>query len=241
MENKKIRIDKYLAHMGIGSRSEVKKQIKHGAVLVNGFVVQDAGQQVWMNDEVVYLGQKVVYRKFLYLMMNKPQGVISATEDRYQHTVLDLLHEFDRRSGIFPAGRLDKDTEGLLLLTNDGKLAHNMLSPKKQIEKQYYVQVLGELSESEMELFQRGITLEDGYLCMPAHLEIIKRGEISEALITITEGKFHQVKRMVEAIGKKVSYLKRLSMGGLYLDPALKLGDYRELNEKEMEIIQQYQ
>lgn len=174
-------------------------------------------------------------------MMNKPQGVISATEDHRERTVLDLLDKIDTREGIFPAGRLDKDTEGLLLLTNDGKLAHNMLSPKKHVEKEYYAKVQGILTTGDEQAFSDGITLEDGTLCMPALLSVISTGEISEVYITIREGKYHQIKRMFESLGKKVIYLKRLRMGDLKLDERLALGEYRELSEDEMQIIRQYQ
>lgn len=241
MKNQKIRIDKYLSNMGVGSRSEVKKYIKNGFVRIEEKVITDPGFLVDTEEKVLFADRVIEYKEFIYLMMNKPQGVISATEDHRERTVLDLLDKIDTREGIFPAGRLDKDTEGLLLLTNDGKLAHNMLSPKKHVEKEYYAKVQGILTTGDEQAFSDGITLEDGTLCMPALLSVISTGEISEVYITIREGKYHQIKRMFESLGKKVIYLKRLRMGDLKLDERLALGEYRELSEDEMQIIRQYQ
>lgn len=241
MKNQKIRIDKYLSNMGVGSRSEVKKYIKNGFVRIEEKVITDPGFLVDTEEKVRFADRVIEYKEFIYLMMNKPQGVISATEDHRERTVLDLLDKIDTREGIFPAGRLDKDTEGLLLLTNDGKLAHNMLSPKKHVEKEYYAKVQGILTTGDEQAFSDGITLEDGTLCMPALLSVISTGEISEVYITIREGKYHQIKRMFESLGKKVIYLKRLRMGDLKLDERLALGEYRELSEDEMQIIRQYQ
>ena len=171
-------------------------------------------------------------------MMHKPQGVISATEDNRDQTVVDLLDEEYLPFSVFPVGRLDKDTEGLLLLTNDGKLAHNLLSPKKNVPKTYYAKVLGTVTKSDIESFKEGVFIEEDYKTLPAELNILKSDEISEIELTIYEGKFHQVKRMFEAVDKTVVYLKRLSMGTLNLDPSLPLGEYRELTEEELESLQ---
>lgn len=241
MEKKKMRIDKYLSNMGIGSRTEVKKYIKNGFVMVRGKVIRDPGELVSSEAEVFFAGEQVTYKEFVYWMMNKPQGVISATEDPRQSTVLELLDPKDRRDGIFPVGRLDKDTEGLLLLTNDGKLAHNILAPKKHVEKEYYAKVEGKVSEQDVRSFEEGIRLDDDTLCKSAVLQILKADDISQVRVVIREGKFHQIKRMFESRGKKVIYLKRLRMGELLLDERLDLGEYRELSEEEMQIIKKYQ
>lgn len=239
MENKKIRLDKYLSNMGIGSRTEVKKQIRNGFVTVNGKPVSDPGTLIG-EEEVCFCGEKVVYREFFYLMLHKPQGVLTATEDSRRQTVLDLLDPQYRKMNLFPVGRLDKDTEGLLLLTNDGSLAHNLLSPKKGVSKKYFAKVRGRLCERDIESFEEGIVLSDGYRCLPAKLSILSSEEISEVEVRITEGKFHQVKRMFRAVGKEVLYLKRLSMGELILDAGLPLGGYRELTEEEKKILEKY-
>ncbi|WP_422122865.1 pseudouridine synthase [Planococcus sp. X10-3] len=230
-----MRIDKFLSNMGFGSRKDVKVLLKSKAVEVNGEVIRDAKQHV---DEVADLvtvgGETVEYAEFIYLMMNKPPGVISATEDKYDETVIDLLGDGERHFEPFPVGRLDKDTEGLLLLTNDGKLAHELLSPKKHVAKTYYARIDGRVTEEDGEAFRKGVILDDGYQTKEAFLKIIQSGEESEIELTITEGKFHQVKRMFESVGKTVVYLKRLSMGSLQLDPDLELGEYRYLTEEEL-------
>ena len=236
----KMRIDKYLANMGVGSRSEIKRYIKNKRVMVNGVYITDNGLIINLDDDIRFDEEKISYRKFVYIMMNKPQGVISATEDKYQNTVLDLLDPSYLHFDLFPAGRLDKDTEGFLLLTNDGKLAHNMLSPKKHVEKKYYVEVIGHLINEDIDAFLGNIIIDDGYECMPAKLEILDSNDISKAYVTIKEGKFHQIKRMFEAIGKEVTYLKRLTMGPLKLDENLELGEYRELTEQEMQMLNDY-
>jgi len=235
------RLDKILAHSGFGTRSAIKGLVKHGAVKVNGAVSKDSGQQVNPDvDELEVAGQKVQFRgTCVYLMLNKPKGVISATEDSRERTVLDLLETKWQHYALFPVGRLDKDTEGLLLLTDDGKLAHNLLSPRKHVAKTYYAEVTGQVDLSDQTSFAQGVELEDGYITMPAQLVILHEGDPSrfkEAQIelTIMEGKFHQVKRMFEAVGKKVTYLKRISMGGLQLDEYLALGEARELTELEL-------
>lgn len=168
-------------------------------------------------------------------MLHKPPGYISATEDNREKTVIDLLEEDVQHFKPFPVGRLDKDTEGLLLLTNDGELAHQLVSPKKDVEKTYFARIKGQVTESDIKKFQQGITLEDGYKAKPAKLKILYSDDISGIEVTVTEGKYHQVKRMFEAVEKKVVYLKRLSMGNLLLDETLKIGNYRTLTEKELD------
>lgn len=235
------RLDKLLSHSGFGTRSEIKQLVKRGSVQVNGKPAKDSGLQVDpAADEITVDGEAVNYREHVYLMLNKPQGVISATEDFRDRTVLDLLDESYRHFELFPVGRLDKDTEGLLLLTNDGKLAHELLSPKKHVPKTYYAKVEGRVSEADQRAFRAGVRLDDGYVTMPAELRILSEenpsaGDLSEIELTIMEGKFHQVKRMFEAVGKRVVFLKRLRMGGLTLDESLSAGDYRELTERELQ------
>ena len=235
-----MRLDKLLSNMGYGTRKEVKQLMKKGAVRVNEVAVKDAALHVDpVKDEVTILGEKVVYKEFMYLMMNKPQGVLSATEDKRDQTVIDLLDAEYSIFELFPVGRLDKDTEGFLLLTNDGKLAHNLLSPKKGVPKTYYAHIEGIVTEEDTKRFSEGVILDDGYETKPGQLRILKSADISEIELTITEGKFHQVKRMFEAVGKQVVYLKRLSMGPLSLDESLELGAYRELTEEELQQLMQ--
>lgn len=231
-----MRLDKFLANMGFGTRKEVKKLLKTGAVRVNKQIVKDAKLHIQVDqDTVIVNGEEIEYKEFIYLMMNKPKGVISATEDSKDETVVDLLEIDDARYDPFPVGRLDKDTEGFVLLTNNGKLAHELLSPKKHVPKTYYALISGVVTEEDVLKFKQGVTLDDGYETKPGDLVILKSGETSEIELTITEGKFHQVKRMFIAVGKKVTYLKRLSIGPLELDPTLELGEYRELTDEEVE------
>ncbi|REK77453.1 pseudouridine synthase [Paenibacillus paeoniae] len=250
----KLRIDKLLAHMGFGTRSEIKRAVKIGKVAVDGKVVKDSGLIVVPAEQTVtFDGEKVAYRDVIYLMLNKPQGVISATEDGRERTVIDLLASEDCLLKPFPVGRLDKDTVGLLLLTNDGGLAHELLSPRKHVDKTYEALVQGNVNEDDVKAFQEGVTLDDGYVTLPAQLQLMNRSlprqsdassaeQEGDSLppvhslihLTIHEGKFHQVKRMFEAVGKKVVTLKRLSMGPLTLDEYLPEGHYRELTEEEV-------
>lgn len=228
-----IRLDKFLADMGYGTRSEVKKEITKGNVKINGLPVRKPETKIdTEKDEVMYREQPAAYEKYEYYMLNKPAGVISATTDKKEKTVLDLIGEKQRKD-LFPVGRLDKDTEGLLLITNDGELAHRLLSPKKHVDKVYYVRVQGELAEEDIRRLAEGIDIGEEKLTLPARLVIRKSGQFSEAEITIQEGKFHQVKRMFHALGKEVVYLKRLSMGTLVLDGNLKPGEYRKLTKEE--------
>lgn len=235
-----MRLDKLLSNMGFGSRKEVKQLLKKGAVRVNAQAVKDAALHInTEKDEVTILGERVVYKEFIYLMMHKPQGVLSATEDNRDRTVIDLLDTDSQHFEPFPVGRLDKDTEGFLLLTNDGKLAHNLLSPKKGVPKTYYAHIEGVVTEEDVERFAEGVILDDAYLTKPGELKILKSADVSEIELTITEGKFHQVKRMFAAVDKQVVYLKRLSMGPLSLDENLPLGSYRELTDAELDLLLQ--
>ncbi len=232
----KLRIDKLLSNMGYGSRSEIKKFAKQALISLNGKVEKDCSRIIDpLIDQLCFDGDAVLYKKYIYLLMNKPAGVISATFDNLHKTVIDLLPEEYRSYDVFPVGRLDKDTEGFLILTNDGSFAHNLLSPKKHVDKEYYAEVEGELTSNDVHQFQRGILLNDGYKTLPADLTILQADPIrSLCRITIREGKFHQVKRMFLSIGKPVLYLKRIRMGQLMLDPSLELGETRELSEEEL-------
>lgn len=234
-----MRLDKLLANMGYGSRKEVKQLLKQKAVTVDSASVKDAAMHVDPEQQNVSVyGERVVYTEFVYFMMNKPPGVISATEDLRDETVIDLLEPFVQHFQPFPVGRLDKDTEGLLVLTNDGILAHNLLSPKKHVPKVYYAHIEGVVTEEDVEKFAEGVELDDGYMTKPGKLVILKSASQSEIELTIQEGKFHQVKRMFESVGKRVTYLKRISMGNLKLDDHLALGEYRELTAEELNCLQ---
>jgi len=237
---KKLRIDKILSNVGYGSRAEIKVYCKKGLVKANGKVISNPGTQVDTDTDKIEFNNEVVrYREFVYIMMNKPDGYLSATFDKRDPIVLDLIDSSYLAFEPFPVGRLDKDTEGLLVLTNDGKLAHRVLSPKKHVPKTYYAKIDGVVTEKDVKAFEEGVTLDDGYETMPSQLEILESGETSEIELTIHEGKFHQVKRMFESVGKKVVYLKRLSMGKLKLDETLSLGEYRELTDEEVKLIEE--
>ena len=231
-----------LSNSGLGSRKQIKSDAKKGFIEVNGIVEKDSSKIIDTEKDLVkYKGEVIKYVQYIYLMMNKPQGVISATEDNYAKTVIDLLKDEDKFYKPFPVGRLDKDTEGLLLITNDGQLSHNLLSPKKQVDKTYYVEVAEEVTEEDVKSFEEGIVLkEDNYKTLPAKLQIIESGYPSICLVTIREGKFHQVKRMFKALNNEVIYLKRISMGPLTLDESLKEGEYRELTDEEIEKLLAY-
>ena len=231
-----MRLDKYLSDMNVGTRTEIKKAVRSGRVTVDGEIAGNPGLSVNETSSVFYKGKEILYEVFSYYMLNKPSGVITATEDRFQKTVLDLLPD-DRRKDLSPVGRLDKDTEGLLLITNDGNLNHRLLSPKHHVDKRYYARIQGQVDSSDVQAFAEGIRLDDDLLCMPAHLEILESGDISEIEVVIQEGKFHQIKRMFEAVGKKVIYLKRLSMGSLVLDPTLSPGEWRRLTDDEIKAL----
>lgn len=230
----KIRLDKYLADMKTGTRSEVKKMVSKGLITVNGTVVKKPELKIDTEcDEVCCQNQPVRYAEYEYFMLNKPAGVVSATEDRNQKTVLDLID--CRRKDLFPVGRLDKDTEGLLLLTNDGALAHRLLSPGKHVDKVYYARIRGRVSLEDVEAFREGVDIGDDKKTLPGELKILHSDEISEIELTIHEGRFHQVKRMFIAVGKEVVFLKRLTMGTLELDNNLRPGEYRELTKEELD------
>lgn len=233
----KMRLDKYLANMGIGTRSEVKQMIKKGKIKVNDRIVYSPEVKIDTEiDNIVAADKNVEYEKYVYYMLHKPAGVVSATEDKRERTVIDLLSA-EQKKDLFPVGRLDKDTEGLLLITNDGELAHNLLSPKKHVSKVYYAKIDGRVTEKDIKTFKEGVQIDEDFKALPAKLEIVSSGEQSEIYITIYEGKFHQVKRMFEAVGKKVIYLKRLSMGSLVLDEDLEIGKYRRLKKEELECL----
>lgn len=232
-----MRLDKFLSEMATESRSELKKMIKKGLVKVNGEIIKDPSVHIDENsDEISLNGKFFEYKKFVYYMLNKPQGVVSATKDNLHKTVIDLLSDEDKKTGIFPVGRLDIDTEGLLILTNDGEFSHNLLAPNKHVSKKYYAKVEGKLVSDAVEKCKQGIdigTKEEPEVCKSAELEIIsedKGKNITEIYLTISEGKFHQVKRMIKKLGGEVVYLKRLSMGKYELDENLKLGYYKRLD-----------
>lgn len=229
-----IRLDKFLAQMNMGTRSEVKNAIRKGKVLVNGQVCKDADIKIDENIDIVcYENHEIIYEKFVYYMLNKPAGVVSATKDNLDRTVLDLLGD-EKKQDVFPVGRLDKDTEGLLLLTNDGEMAHKLLSPKKHIPKTYFVRTKEVVTKEQLNFLESGVDIGEDVLTMPALAEQICENEI---LLTIYEGKFHQVKRMLKAVGNEVIYLKREKMGALLLDSSLKSGEYRKLTIKEIEML----
>ena len=229
-----IRLDKYLADMGIGTRTEVKKFIRSGRIQVDGRIEKKPELKVdTATQQITFDNTLVVYQEYEYYMLNKPAGVVSATTDKKEKTVLDLL-SVQKRKDLFPVGRLDKDTEGLLLITNDGALAHRLLAPGKHVDKVYFARIEGTVTEADVLAFSQGLDIGDPELTLPAKLEIQSSDTISEILLTIQEGRFHQGKRMFEAVGKKVIYLKRLSMGTLCLDEDLPKGAFRALTEQEI-------
>ena len=228
------RLDKYLASRGSGTRKEVQKLIKSGAVTVDGSVCKTIDRKIDAEDTSVLVNGQPVGEKFIYIMMNKPAGVVSATEDKRDKTVIDILPDDLKRRGLFPAGRLDKDTEGLLIITNDGDFAHRMLSPKKHVEKRYIAIVDGEINSETIKRFEQGIELSDGYNCMPAKLELTAKNDKNVGMVTICEGKFHQVKRMFAACGLNIVHLQRISIGNLYLDSNLPIGDCKSLTNLEI-------
>lgn len=230
------RLDKVLSNLGYGTRKELKQIIKKKMVTVNGLLAKDSGMQVNPEkDKIVINGEEIFYRKYIYLLMNKPQGVVSATFDNRDETVIDLLYAEDQAFQPFPVGRLDKDTVGLLILTNDGELNHKLISPKNHVDKVYFAKINALINEKDIKAFKDGITLDDGYKCMSAKLEIINNFEdSSEVKVTIQEGKFHQVKRMFIARNKRVEYLQRIKFGELELDESLEEGEYREITAEEL-------
>lgn len=226
-----IRLDKYLADAGIGSRSQVKQYIKKGMISVNNKISKSGDIKIWSErDTVQYQGQPVIREEYVYYMLNKPAGYVSATEDNTCKTVLSLIPDATH-TDLFPVGRLDKDTEGLLLITNDGALAHQLLSPKKHVDKTYYVKVDTVIPETAVIQFQSGLDIGEKKPTLPARLELLSS---TTARITIQEGKFHQVKRMFHAVGCEVTYLKRIRMGPLELDESLLPGASRRLTDDEL-------
>ena len=236
------RLDKVISNLGYGSRKEIKQLARKGLIEVDGEIIKDSGYSVDPEKSIIKVnGEEIFYRKYIYLMMNKPAGVVSATFDNRDETVIDLLEIDHQAFEPFPVGRLDKDTVGLLFLTNDGELNHRLISPKWHVDKVYYAKIDKEVKENDIKAFKEGIKLDDGYVCKEGKLEIINSSEEgSEVLVTIQEGKFHQVKRMFQALGKEVIYLKRIKFGGISLDEDLEEGEYRELTEKELVLLKSY-
>ena len=229
------RLDKYLTQCGLGSRSDVKNLIKKGRIIVDGVKASDPGLKVDSTNVVLFDGEPLNREVFHYYMLNKPQGVISATEDNLSETVIDILKD-ENVKGLFPVGRLDKDTEGLLLITDDGELSHNLLSPKKHVDKTYFVIGDAKIDEDGKKQIEAGIDIGEDKLCKPAVLEFVEKCQQGYSYyLTITEGKFHQVKRMFKAAGSNVVFLKRISMGPLMLDEKLNPGEYRKLTGSEVE------
>ena len=226
-----IRLDKYLADMGVGSRRDVKSILKAGRVKVNSVTMTEAEAKIDTESDNVELdGKRIGYEEYRYYMLNKPAGVISATKDKLSDTVIEIL-KGENTKDLFPVGRLDKDSEGLLIISNDGKFAHNVLSPAKHVDKTYFVRLDKKPNEEEISRIENGIDIGDDKPCLPAKVEVISD---DEAYITISEGRFHQVKRMMEAVGNEVLFLKRLSMGPLILDETLEPGEYRQLTQEEL-------
>lgn len=229
-----MRIDKFVSEQYGVSRSDAKAMIKKGQVSVNGTAIKSADVKLDPDEDIVTVeGKKISYRKFIYIMLNKPDGVICATRDGLSATVLELIPEEMRRKGLFPAGRLDKDTEGFVFITDDGALAHKMLSPKSHVEKEYVVTLEKPAEEDYIELFASGITIDGDEKCLPAKL--ILTDEPNVVRLILHEGKYHQVKRMMQAVGNRVTHLKRVRMGGIELDPKLLSGECREISQEEIE------
>lgn len=231
------RIDKILVSQGIGSRREVQKRIKSGEVTVNGEIIRKPEFKANAeNDKIAVLGKVLNYSEHIYIMMNKPAGVVSASNDNHDKTVIDILPDEYKRKGLFPAGRLDKDTEGLLIITDDGDFAHRMLSPKKHVDKRYIARLDGEITEKIIQKFKQGIIFADGTKCLPAKLEIYNNDK-KTGLVTICEGKFHQVKKMFISCGLNVVHLQRISIGDLYLDGNLPIGGCKLLTNLDKKLI----
>ena len=235
------RIDKVLSNLGHGTRKEVKALLKKGKVEIDGIIISDSATKIDPEKAVIKVsGEEIKYRKYIYLIMNKPAGVVSATVDNHDETVIDLIDEEYQAFKPFPIGRLDKDTVGLLLITNDGELNHKLIAPKNHVDKVYYAEINKLVEASDVAAFKKGVVIDDGYKCMPAVLEILNADENgSEVMVTIQEGKFHQVKRMFESVDKSVVFLRRISFGPLKLDENLCEGQYRELSEEEINLLKQ--
>ena len=232
-----MRLDKFLTELGVGTRSEVKKILKTGQVTVNGTPVKKPEEKIdEAKDVVAYQGKVLAYEQFEYYMFHKPAGCVTAVSDAQHKTVMDYMKDLTRKD-LNPVGRLDIDTEGLLLITNDGMLSHELLSPTKHVPKTYFARIEGIVTDEDVNLFAEGVDIGEKKLTKPADLKILVSDAVSEIELTISEGKFHQVKRMFEAVGKKVLYLKRISMGSLVLDENLKPGEYRPLTEVEIDAL----
>lgn len=236
----KLRLDKYLADAGLGTRSEVKQMVRKGRITIDGAICKQSDVKVDTESMAVCVdGRAVSYAEVSYYMLHKPAGVVSATTDAKDKTVIDLIKE-EKRRDLFPVGRLDKDTEGLLLITNDGKLANRLLAPGKHVDKCYFAKINGPVTEEMVKIFAEGVDIGDERLTLPARLTILDSGETeSEIEITITEGRYHQIKRMFEAVGLSVTYLKRLRMGKLVLDDNLPCGEYRKLTQQEIDALKE--
>ena len=234
-----MRLDKFLVATRCCSRSEAKKYVRRGAVSVNGNVPKSSDVNIDENaDNIVFCGRAVVYRKYTYIMLNKPEGVVSATEDGRDRTVLDLLPADVRTNGMFPCGRLDKNTLGLILLTDNGELGHRLLAPKSHVSKKYRFRSKFPITKEEVSRFENGLELEDGYVTKPALIELDDDGE--SGYITLVEGKYHQIKRMLEALNNKITYLERVTFGPLTLDPTLERGEWRYLTAEETKALEQH-
>lgn len=239
-----MRLDKYLSYSLNITRKQAKNLIKDKQILINNQLVLDSNYHIDVDNDVVSCqGEVIEYEQFVYYMLNKPAGVISATIDNQYETVLDLIEPNDCKKGLFPVGRLDIDTEGLLILTNNGKLGHLLTNPKNHVKKKYYVEVQGELTNKDVEIFAKGMNLPDfkkGFIkTLPAELEILTTGDISTCYVTIFEGKYHQIKRMFEHVNKEVIYLKRIMIKGVYLDETLEPGEYRRLTAEELRCLKE--
>ena len=234
-----MRVDKFLSNMGIASRTESSKAARQGGILVNGVAVKKADVHIDPDkDEIIFCGRKIEYRKYTYILMNKPDGVVSATEDGRDKTVIDLLPEELQKLNLFPCGRLDKHTLGLVMLTDDGDLAHRLLSPKHHVKKKYFFESKFPLTDDEIKYLEAGATLEDGYVTKPSVIELGADGK--SGYITLVEGKYHQIKRMLEAVNNKITYLERVTFGPLSLDENLERGQWRFLTQNEIEQLEAY-
>lgn len=229
-----MRLDKFLSISAVASRTEAKRAISKGGVTVNGVAAKKSDMNIdEHSDKVVYCGMPVIYKEYEYVLLNKPEGYVSATDDPKEKTVLDLLPQQLRKKGVFPCGRLDKNTLGLMLLTNNGELSHRILSPKNHVEKKYYFKARSAMSRADAERFEAGVTLDDGYVTKPAKIELSEDG--AEGVITLHEGKYHQIKRMLEALDNKIIYLERISFACFTLEGAgLARGEWRYLNQEEI-------
>lgn len=234
-----MRIDKFLSNMGIASRTESSKAARAGLILVNGVAVKKADIHIDPEkDEIIFCGRTIEYRKYTYILMNKPDGVVSATEDGKDRTVIDLLPEELQKLNLFPCGRLDKHTLGLVMLTDDGDLAHRLLSPKHHVKKKYFFESKFPLSDEEIEHLEKGATLEDGYVTKPSQIQLLENKQ--SGYITLVEGKYHQIKRMLESVNNKITYLERVTFGPLVLDESLARGEWRFLTKDEIEKLENH-